>query len=86
MARIGGDEFVIVLPELKARENASSVAQKLVDSLAEPFEIAGRTIRATASIGLATFPEDAGNAVALQKQADDALYRIKERGRNAFGY
>jgi diguanylate cyclase (GGDEF)-like protein len=86
MARIGGDEFVIVLPELKTREDASLVAQKLVDALHEPFEIAGRGIPATTSIGIATYPEDGSDAVTLQKQADDALYRVKERGRNGFGY
>jgi len=86
LARIGGDEFVIVLPELKALEHASIVAQKLVDSLIEPFEIAGRNISATTSIGIATFPEDGADAVTLQKQADDALYRVKDRGRNGFGY
>jgi diguanylate cyclase (GGDEF)-like protein len=86
MARLGGDEFVIVLPEMTARDGAAAVAQKLVDALTEPFKIDGRTMQATASIGIATSPDDGRDPLALQKQADTALYRVKERGRNGFGY
>jgi diguanylate cyclase (GGDEF)-like protein/PAS domain S-box-containing protein len=86
MARIGGDEFVIVLPELSSRQAAEIIARKLVNSLEEPFALAGRLVRATCSIGIAVFPDDGEDAVTLQKQADAALYRVKERGRNGFSF
>jgi diguanylate cyclase (GGDEF)-like protein len=86
MARLGGDEFAVVLPELTARDDAAVVARKLVECLLEPFEIGGKCIGATTSIGISVFPEDGRDAVTLQKQADDALYRVKARGRNSFGY
>ena len=84
MARIGGDEFVIVLPELTNQYGASVVAQKLVDSLNEPFDLGNKTIHATTSIGIALFPQDGTDAASLMKKADAALYRVKEKGRNGF--
>jgi diguanylate cyclase (GGDEF)-like protein len=86
MARIGGDEFVIVLPELTAKEAAAVVARKLIDSLAQPFAYGDRCIRATTSIGIALFPNDGDDAVTIQKRADEALYRVKEQGRNGFSF
>jgi diguanylate cyclase (GGDEF)-like protein/PAS domain S-box-containing protein len=86
MARLGGDEFVIVLPELETRDRAEVVAQKLVQSMAQPFEIGGRSLQVTTSIGIATLPEDGRDSATLKKRADAALYRVKERGRNGFGY
>jgi diguanylate cyclase (GGDEF)-like protein/PAS domain S-box-containing protein len=86
MARMGGDEFVVVLPELRNRDGAAAVAEKLVKSLDQPFAIGSVTMPVTASIGIAIFPGDGVNAVRLQKQADDALYRVKQRGRNGYGF
>jgi diguanylate cyclase (GGDEF)-like protein/PAS domain S-box-containing protein len=86
MARIGGDEFVVILPELETREGASVVAQKLLTSLTEPFTLAERSVQVTSSIGVAIFPEDGDNAVSLQKKADDALYRVKQQGRNGISF
>jgi diguanylate cyclase (GGDEF)-like protein/PAS domain S-box-containing protein len=86
MARLGGDEFVVLLPEIKGRDEASCVAQKLMDCLTEPFAIGEHRIGATTSIGIAIFPQDSDDATALHKQADAALYRAKERGRNRFSY
>ncbi len=84
MARVGGDEFIIVLPELTDREGAVVVAKKLVDALAEPFPVGDQQIHATTSIGIAIFPEEGQDAVTIQKRADAALYRVKQRGRNGF--
>jgi diguanylate cyclase (GGDEF)-like protein/PAS domain S-box-containing protein len=86
MARMGGDEFVIVLPELKRREGAAAVAQKLVDALTDPFVVGELKLAATTSIGIAIYPDDAPNGVKLQKQADEALYRVKQNSRNGFGF
>jgi diguanylate cyclase (GGDEF)-like protein len=76
----------IVLPELETRDRAEVVAQKLVQSMAQPFEIGGRSLQVTTSIGIATLPEDGRDSATLKKRADAALYRVKERGRNGFGY
>jgi diguanylate cyclase (GGDEF)-like protein/PAS domain S-box-containing protein len=86
MARIGGDEFAIVLPEMNSAEDSQIVAKKLLDSLAEPFGLSERQMLVTASIGIAVFPRDCEDSVTLQKKADMALYRVKERGRNGFSF
>ena len=85
MARIGGDEFVVVLPELTEATGVASVAQKLMDSLIAPFEIGSARIVATTSIGIALFPDDGEDALTLREKADAALYRVKNRGRNGYG-
>ena len=86
MARIGGDEFIIMLPELARREEAAMVAQKLLDALSEPFQLGERCIRVTCSLGIALFPSDGEDGLALQKKADAALYRAKEQGRDRFAF
>jgi diguanylate cyclase (GGDEF)-like protein/PAS domain S-box-containing protein len=86
VARLGGDEFVVLLEEIDDPVLIAAVAQKLVAALAEPFLIAGRQYHVTASIGASTFPDDAHDAQALLKNADIAMYRAKERGRNTFQY
>jgi diguanylate cyclase (GGDEF)-like protein/PAS domain S-box-containing protein len=86
MARIGGDEFVVMLPELTQREEAAAVAKKLLDTLADPFELGEHCIRVTCSIGIAIFPDDADDALSLQKRADAALYRAKEQGRDRYAF
>jgi len=86
MARVGGDEFIIVLPELSDREGAVVVAKKLVEALADPFPVGDQQIQTTTSIGIAIFPEEGQDALTIQKRADAALYRVKQRGRNGFSF
>jgi diguanylate cyclase (GGDEF)-like protein/PAS domain S-box-containing protein len=86
MARLGGDEFIILLPELSRSEEAALVAQKLLDTLVEPFELGERCIRVTCSIGIASFPDNGEDGLALQKRADAALYRAKEQGRDRYSF
>jgi diguanylate cyclase (GGDEF)-like protein/PAS domain S-box-containing protein len=86
MARVGGDEFVMVLPDIDDARGASALARKLVDALKEPFEIADQPANVTTSIGIALFPGDADDAVTLQKKADAALYRAKQHGRNGYSF
>ncbi len=88
VARLGGDEFIILLPELAdshsaAMHVASSVAESIRNSLAEPITLADREHRVTASIGIAMFSGDVQPAGDLLKQADTAMYRVKEAGRNS---
>ncbi|HEY6822578.1 MAG TPA: EAL domain-containing protein [Burkholderiales bacterium] len=86
VARLGGDEFVVLLEEIDDPVLVGAVAQKLIGALAESFLIGGRHYHVTASIGASTFPDDAHDAQALLKNADIAMYRAKERGRNTFQY
>lgn len=86
VARQGGDEFVVILSELKLDEHAGKVCQKLLDALTEPFEVEGRTLRIAASVGIALYPRDAEDTQNLLRFADTALYRAKELGRNNFQF
>jgi diguanylate cyclase (GGDEF)-like protein/PAS domain S-box-containing protein len=86
MARMGGDEFAVVLPEIRTPEAAATVAKKLINCLRDPFVIQPAQIQASTSIGIAVYPAQGLNGVRLQKEADDALYRVKQRGRNGFGF
>jgi diguanylate cyclase (GGDEF)-like protein len=82
LARTGGDEFTAVLTDLKTVEGASYVAKELLATLKNPLLIEGCSIEAGASIGIAVFPDDADNAEALRRGADQAMYWAKSRGRN----
>jgi diguanylate cyclase (GGDEF)-like protein/PAS domain S-box-containing protein len=82
VARQGGDEFIVLLAELDTPAMASLVAGKLLKALSHPLEIDGHVLHATASIGIAIYPEDGVDASALLKSADAALYHAKATGRN----
>jgi diguanylate cyclase (GGDEF)-like protein len=84
VARVGGDEFTIVLRDIAQPRIAERIAQALVDTLAQPVSIRDGLWVVGASIGVAMFPEDGSDAGTLLKNADIALYRAKEGGRNQF--
>jgi diguanylate cyclase (GGDEF)-like protein/PAS domain S-box-containing protein len=84
IARIGGDEFLLLLPELLQTEYATTLAQKILHSFREPFVLDDHQIHITTSIGIAIFPDDGDNADALMKSADIAMYRAKNKGRDGF--
>ena len=84
IARFGGDEFVIVMDELARAEDASTLASRLLESIARPFDIAGSRLHVSASIGISLFPGDGEDSGTLLKQADAAMYRAKERGGNRY--
>lgn len=86
VARIGGDEFVVVLPELHGAEDAATVASKLLEALVPSLTGYGAEIRVTASMGIAIFPDHAANAHDLLKNADSAMYQVKKAGRNAYRF
>jgi diguanylate cyclase (GGDEF)-like protein len=86
VARIGGDEFVILLPELASTEECESSAQRLLKSIAEPIDISECQVMLTGSIGIALYPGDANDADSLLRHADEAMYTAKRTGRNQFVY
>jgi diguanylate cyclase (GGDEF)-like protein len=84
LARIGGDEFVIVLAELSSPEEAIRVAQRIVSALALPFELGNVVVQTSSSIGIAIHPEGGDDAQTLTIHADQAMYQAKRQGRNAY--
>lgn len=86
VARIGGDEFMVVLPELAEEDDASIVAYRLSQSCSSPFYVNGHEIAATVSIGIALFPRDGADSKALMMSADTALYSVKDSGRNGYRF
>jgi diguanylate cyclase (GGDEF)-like protein/PAS domain S-box-containing protein len=84
VARVGGDEFTIVLQELNDRDDAGVVAQKMLHTIAEPVEIGGHRLYVTTSIGITLFPDDGDDAETLLKNADNAMYLAKAEGRNTY--
>ena len=84
VARLGADQFFLLLPTLIREKDASTVAQKIVEAFRKPFEFEGQSVSITASIGLAIYPEDGQNADALIKNANSAMYRAKEEGRDNY--
>ena len=84
VCRMGGDEFVMLLPNISSAESATVTAAKIVTAFREPFVCNGHTLTVTASIGIADFPDAGGDAETLLKNADIALYRVKDQGRDNF--
>ncbi len=85
-ARMGGDEFNIVLADLVRTEDITPIARKIMDSFKKTFTVAGYHLQVTASIGISVFPDDAEDITVLFRYADIAMYHAKERGRNAFQF
>ena len=86
IARFGGDEFVVLLPDADSPQEAGAVAEKLVASLSRPFHISEREVQIGASIGLAAYPQDAPDLDQLFMKADLALYRAKAAGRGVYRF
>jgi diguanylate cyclase (GGDEF)-like protein/PAS domain S-box-containing protein len=87
IARIGGDEFLAVIPELHSRKNAETLARKILDAVSTPYGINTATVSIGASVGIALFPRDSGDDVEnLIKLADQAMYRVKKSGKNGFRF
>jgi diguanylate cyclase (GGDEF)-like protein/PAS domain S-box-containing protein len=84
VARVGGDEFTIVLQDVPRSDAVAVVAQKVLRSIAEPMEISGHRLYVTTSIGITLFPNDGDDAETLLKNADTAMYRAKAEGRNTY--
>ncbi len=84
VARVGGDEFVLVLSQISQVQDAVKVAQKILDSFLKPFVLNGRRLHITTSIGIAVYPEDGTDVETLVKHADTAMYWAKEQGRATY--
>jgi diguanylate cyclase (GGDEF)-like protein/PAS domain S-box-containing protein len=84
VARMGGDEFVIVMPEFRDERDAERCAETIIQKVSTPTMLGNREVNVTVSVGLCVFPDCAQDADSLLKNADAALYEAKESGRNAF--
>jgi diguanylate cyclase (GGDEF)-like protein/PAS domain S-box-containing protein len=84
VARMGGDEFVIVMPEFRDERDAERCAETILQKVSTPTMLGNREVNVTVSVGLCVFPDCAQDADSLLKNADAALYEAKESGRNAF--
>ncbi len=86
VARFGGDEFLVILPDVKGVPNAEAVAKRILDVYFKSFVLAGQEFFLTASVGLALFPVDGKDSAALMQNADTALYQAKESKRNTYRF
>jgi len=86
LARQGGDEFTIVLPELRDRADAKSIADKFLEVLQKPFDLDGHIVHISASIGIAIYPGDGETIEELLRHADIAMYQVKALGKNGHSF
>jgi diguanylate cyclase (GGDEF)-like protein/PAS domain S-box-containing protein len=86
VARIGGDEFVIILSSLPEIEIANRIAGNVIEQIARPFEVKNTEVLISASIGISLYPQNGTTAEALIRSADKAMYQIKHQGKNSFGF
>jgi len=86
LARQGGDEFTIVLPELRDRDDARMVADKFLECLHKPFDLDGHEVHISASIGIAIYPGDGESIDELLRHADIAMYQVKALGKNGHSF
>lgn len=84
VARMGGDEFIMLLPEIANLKDAMKIAEKILDTIRKPFMIDGHELNITTSIGISVYPTDGENAETLIKNADIAMYKAKDAGRNQY--
>jgi diguanylate cyclase (GGDEF)-like protein/PAS domain S-box-containing protein len=86
LARHGGDEFVVVIPDLHQDGDSQVVAEKILHALEPPFQVDGRDFTIGASIGISLYPTDAGDGEGMLRNADVAMYRAKQLGRNNYRF
>jgi diguanylate cyclase (GGDEF)-like protein len=84
VCRMGGDEFLLLLPEMGKPEHAETAARRILEVIREPFSLGEHTLRITTSIGIAVYPEDGEDGDHLIKRADVAMYRAKDQGRDNY--
>lgn len=86
VARLAGDEFTLLLPGAHTREDAAVVAQKIIEAMTPPVDIAGHALLTSPSIGIAFYPQDGNDEPSLLRAADQAMYTAKAAGRNTFAF
>ncbi len=86
VARIGGDEFVLVLLDIVSPENAAVVAQKIIDAISQPVTVHGNNLRVSASVGISIYPDDGVTVDSLMKGSDIAMYQAKGSGKNTYRF
>ncbi len=86
VARLGGDEFVVLVQEVSEAKQVDAVSRKILSALMRPMLMQGQECRVTASIGICMYPTDAQDEQSLMKNADIAMYRAKEEGKNTFKF
>ena len=86
VSRVGGDEFVIVIPGIDSAADASSVASKILEVLGTAFHLHGNDLHVAASIGISLYPADGSDAETLMRNADTAMYHAKDSGRGNFQF
>lgn len=86
VARMGGDEFTLVLSDFSGLRSIDFLSRKIIKRMSEPYQVANRTAYVTASIGIALFPDDGIDADRLLQNADTAMYHAKAQGKNGFAY
>src|ERR1019366_4125125 len=86
VARAGGDEFLLLLHDVSAREDIEKLATRWMDAFSEPYRIQGTELHVSPSIGIARYPVDAADGQALLARADEAMYHAKNSGRNMFRF
>jgi len=84
VARMGGDEFTVILPEMTTAEVAKKIAEQILGGLNQSFQLKLGEVHISGSIGIVVYPEDGQDITTLLKKADIAMYKIKEHGRNGF--
>jgi len=84
VSRQGGDEFVVLLPEVDERQDATLIAQKLIEAMAQPHVVRGHSLHVSLSIGISLYPDDGKDVEALVRNADTAMYQAKKNGRNKY--
>lgn len=86
LARLGGDEFIVLLPDLKDLHTAELVSERIIQALSTPFSVYGHDCYVGVSIGITIYPDDSTSVDDLIKQADMAMYKAKQEGKNNFQY
>jgi diguanylate cyclase (GGDEF)-like protein/PAS domain S-box-containing protein len=84
VARMGGDEFMAILPGIGDAAGAEAAARRLLDALRPALDLEGHEVRVAASVGMTLYPQDGGDVATLMRHADRAMYRAKDAGRNGF--
>jgi diguanylate cyclase (GGDEF)-like protein/PAS domain S-box-containing protein len=85
-ARLAGDEFTVVIPDVADANSVAPVARKILDAVAAPFKVEEHDVNVTASVGVAVFPQDAADPEELLKRADTAMYHAKKGGKNRYHF